>query len=160
MLYRCVQKETIGFFPWWRDLNLFLWRILTGCRVNDSDCVFVYWAPLACLRGAGISWLLHCLVPSFRSFFQCCSGPRRLQAVLCSKSLVCHLNEAFGAKKTNMKIPQCAEHYLALDCGMFWEYVGSPFLDCYFFSCVFSNCYLLYCTHRAPGPLVEEKKKA
>lgn len=38
--------------------------VLTDIHANR---VFVCWSPLACLQGAGASWLLRFLVPSFRS---------------------------------------------------------------------------------------------
>lgn len=103
-------------------------------------------APLACLWGAGISWFLHCLVPSFRSFS---SAAASTETTGCSvfKSLVCHLNEAFGAKKEKKRKRNSTWKYhnvlnISLHLtGMFWEYVGSPFWVV-IFPCVFSNCYL------------------
>lgn len=52
-------------------------------------------SPLVC-RHLLLATLLHCWAPSFGSFLQRCSSPQRLKTAF--KSIVCHLNEAFGAE--------------------------------------------------------------
>lgn len=110
----CSPGGSIQTFPVRKEENLKPALMLMTVIV----CLFIRLLWLVCgvqgSRGCYIVWCLHL-------------GPfpvlqRSTETTGCSvfKSLVCHLNEAFGAKKkrkkerkrkkSNMKIPQCAEH--------------------------------------------------
>lgn len=119
-------------------------------------CLFIRLLWLVCWvqgsHGFYIVWCLHL-------------GPfpvlqRSTETTGCSvfKSLVCHLNEAFGAKKREKKNSTWKYHNVlsisSHSTGMFWEYVGSPFWIV-IFPCVFSNCFLPT-GHR--GLLLREKR--
>lgn len=108
-------------------------RILTGINANR---VFVCWSPLACLQGAGASWLLRCLVPSFRS------SPvlqRSTETAGCSvfKSLVCYLNEAFRAQKKKINtLWYCENTTMCWTLDRTLDVLGMSWFSC-IISCVF-----------------------
>lgn len=108
MLHTCGAENWI--FPLVREKNgtlvLFVRQrsIMTYSHVNDSVrvCLFIRVLWLVC-GVQGPRGLLHCLVPSFRSSSRAPAVHRDSWQICVFKSLVCNLNEAFGAKKKKKK---------------------------------------------------------
>lgn len=116
-------------------------------------CLFIRVLWLACWV-QGYRGLLHCLVPSFRSFSSATAvhGDYRL---FCVQKPCLPSKWGFRGKKKKKNSTWKYHNMLNISLhstGMFWEYAGSFVI----FPCVFSNCFLPT-GHR--GLLLRKKKK-
>lgn len=131
-------------------------RVLWGQRRFELTVVLMTVIVCVCLldfsglsASAGISRLLHCLVPSFRSFCSAAAVHRDYRLFCVQKPCLPSKWGFRGKKKKKIekeKKNSTWKYHNVLkissySSGMFWEYVGSPF-RIVIFPCVFSNSYL------------------